>query len=145
MKRSGRVARTDGTSAVVEMDPDGGGCGRCDLPGGCRSGLLIQLFRKPCREFSVTNDIGAQAGDRVQVSIEQGTLSTLSVIVYVLPVISMMIGAFLGQRFASNLAGSEEQLTSILCGLIGLCVGMAVAFIFVHLSSSAARPRLKKL
>lgn len=103
------------------------------------------MFRKPCREFSVTNDIGAQEGDRVLVSIEHGTLSVLSLIVYGLPVISMLVGAFLGQRFASNPIGSEDQLAPILCGLIGLFVGVAVAFCLVHLSSSAARPRLTRL
>ncbi len=145
MEKTGRVARTDGASAVVEIDSEGGGCGRCDLPGGCRSGILTQMFRKPCREFSVTNDIGAQEGDRVLVSIEHGTLSVLSLIVYGLPVISMLVGAFLGQRFASNPIGSEDQLAPILCGLIGLFVGVAVAFCLVHLSSSAARPRLTRL
>jgi len=145
MEKTGRVTRTDGASAVVEIDADAGGCGRCDLPGGCRSGLLTQMFRKPCREFSVANDIDAREGDRVLVSVDQGTLSVLSVTVYIFPVITMLIGALLGRYVPSDLPGSEEPLAPIVCGLIGLVFGVAVAFRLVDLSWSSARPRLTRL
>jgi len=137
--------RIDGASAVIEIDAESEGCGRCDLPGGCRSGLLIQMFRRPCKEFSVTNDIDAREGDRILVSVEQGTLSTLSVTVYVLPIISMLLGAFLGQIIASALAASEGQLAPALCGLVGLFVGLGFAFRLVRSSSRAVRPRLTRL
>lgn len=98
-----RIKRLEGPMAVIEVAAGGGGgCGRCDEPGGCRSGLLTQMFRKSGSEFLVPNDICARVGDQVFVRLGDGKLARWSLVAYVLPVFAVLFGAALGASAAGD-------------------------------------------
>lgn len=88
--------RLDGAVAIVAVEADNGGCGRCDEPGGCRSALLTQMFRQPNCEFSVPNRIGARVGDRVLLRLPVGSLARWSLTIYLVPVFAVLVGAAVG-------------------------------------------------
>lgn len=116
-----RVKRLEGAAAVITVEADGGGCGRCSEPGGCRSELLSRLFRAPSREFSVPNGIGASAGDRVRVQLATGELARWSLTTYLVPVLAAVIGAAIG----ASIAGDQFSRDSGAVG--GSLVGLVAA------------------
>lgn len=122
-----RVKRLEGTVAVIAMEADCGGCGRCSEPGGCRSGLLSRPFRAPSREFSLHNEIGAGAGDRVRIHLATGELARWSLTTYLVPVFAVVIGAAIGASIAGELYSRDSgAVGGSLVGLL-LAVGLIAA------------------
>jgi sigma-E factor negative regulatory protein RseC len=96
MDRVARIMRLDGAVAIVAVETENGGCGRCDEPGGCRSALLAQMFRQRNCEFSVPNRIGARVGDSVLLRLPVGSLARWSLTIYLVPVFAVLVGAAVG-------------------------------------------------
>ena len=124
MEREAVVTRIDGTQAVIEVGaPGGGGCGRCDEPGGCRGSVLAQAFGPTCTSFRVPNTIQARVGDRVVVRLGERDMLRVALMVYLLPVAALVAGAFLGM----TLTPGEGDGAALAGGALGL--GAAVAAI----------------
>ena len=51
-------------------------------------------------ELEVSNDLQAKVGDHVEISVPEGAIVKLSMLVYLLPIIALMIGAFAGGLLA---------------------------------------------
>lgn len=136
METFARVKRIEGAHALVEIDASGGGCGRCDEPGGCRSGVLSHLFHKPCREFALPNEIGAREGDRVVVRLGDGKLGRWAALGYLIPLATTLLGALAGETFGG------EELGAALGAAFGLLAGGGLALRLVSRSAALARPRL---
>jgi sigma-E factor negative regulatory protein RseC len=115
-----RIMRLDGAVAIVAVDVENGGCGRCDQPGGCRSAVLTQMFRQRSCEFSVPNRIGARVGDRVVLRLPAGSLARWSLTMYLVPVLAVLIGAGLGIFCVGN--ASFRNVGAISGSLVGLAV-----------------------
>ena len=80
-------------------------------------------YRQSNRDMliEVNNDLNAGAGDLVEVSVPEGTVLKLSVLIYLVPVIALLIGAFTGGLIAKPLE-MNSPLTSIIMG--GLLMGI---------------------
>ncbi len=74
----------DGDTALVETE-NGGGCGRCNEPGGCRSGLIAGMFAPGPRTYRIANTIRAQAGQRVLVCLPDGAVLRSAIAGYLVP------------------------------------------------------------
>lgn len=116
------VRRVEGDEAVVELVRTPGGCGRCDEPGGCRSGILARPMAAGCREFRLANAIGARAGDEVVVEIRDGSAGRGALIAYGAPVAGLVLGAAGG---VAALAGIHPDLAGAAGALAGLAVALA--------------------
>ena len=97
--------------------------------------------RDSCSEVShkdmileVTNALGATPGDRVEISIPSGSFLILSLLIYLLPVVSLIAGAFAGGVVARAL-GISPTSTSIAAG----CLSMAAVFIALKRFDKSAR------
>lgn len=138
-----RVVRLEGAAAVVALEADGGGCGRCNEPGGCRSGLLSQMFHTPSREFSVPNEIDARAGETVLIRLSTGGLARWSLTAYLFPVFAVLIGAALG---ASTAGESYSRDGGAICGsLVGLFFAAWLIISRLAPTSVSTGPRLVRL
>lgn len=135
-----RVKRLDGAHAIVALEQEIAGCGQCSEPGGCRSGILGQMFRTTSREFSVPNEIGACSGDRVVVHLALGGLGRCSVAVYLLPVIAAVIGGSLGAAIVGDALSRDGA--AILGSLMGLALAGWLIVRRVAPASEGFRPRL---
>lgn len=116
------VIRLEGKEALVES-AQGGGCGKCDSENGCGSGKLSQLFCSEPRRFRVLNEGNAQIGDWVQVSLAEGVLLQSALLMYMLPLASLVCGAAIGGHWLDE-KGSE--VFSAIGGLAGLLLGFAM-------------------
>jgi sigma-E factor negative regulatory protein RseC len=110
----------------AEITPVGGnGCGHCASGNGCGSGKLSQLFcSSKQRTFNVSNAISAQVGDEVDVGLPDGVLLRNSILMYVLPLISMLS--------TSLLAAGVFENSSDAAALLGAAVGLLVGFFVVR-------------
>jgi len=65
------------------------------------------------------NDINAQVGDRVQVSVPTSSLLKATFLVYFVPVLALVAGAITGSNVAPSLQ-IDPTLASIVCGFLAM-------------------------
>ena len=127
-----RVCRMNEMRAIVrslqgaeaEIEPVGGnGCGHCASGNGCGSGKLSQLFcSSKQRTFKVNNVLNAKVGDEVNVGLPDGVLLRNSILMYVLPLASMLAAALL----ASGIFAEARDGAALLGAVTGLLAGFLV-------------------
>lgn len=95
-------------------------CGQCQVNTACGTSLLARVFGRQPVELLAQNPIGAQIGDTVIVGLsEQGLLRTAAA-AYLVPLLGLIGGAWLGEHFG----GAHAELITVL-GAVG---GLVLAF-----------------
>ncbi len=93
-------------------------CGGCQsTPHSCRSCLANAKM-----QGRVANPLGAEPGDLVKVHLSSSGLFTGAAILYLLPILSLLLGAFIG-LWASTVHGLSDSLGSIGGAVAGLFFG----------------------
>ncbi len=115
----GIVIRSDTAFAWVKtMKSDA--CESCSEKGGCH------IFGGgKDTEVEAINTAGAKPGDTVILGFESGSFLKLSFFLYVFPVLSMIIGAAVGQETAGNFnidAGTFSVIAGIGCFLLAFLI-----------------------
>ena len=77
------------------------------------------------REVEAINLVGAEVGDRIQISIETGSLLKATFLLYVFPVLCMLCGGVVGNRF-SGYMGLDPSPAAALVAAIFFVGAMAV-------------------
>ncbi|MFC1534829.1 SoxR reducing system RseC family protein [Thermodesulfobacteriota bacterium] len=114
IKEQGMIEKVIDQKAVVRVQKTSA-CAQCKTRGSCsitNRDILIE----------VSNDLQAGVGDHVEISVPEGTMLKLAAIVYILPIIALISGAFLGGFLAKPLQ-TDPTWASILGG--GLVMGIA--------------------
>ena len=95
--------------------PACGGCGTSSggCPG-CSSGAKVISL--------VTNPVGAKSGDTVRVKLDSKELLKGAMILYLLPVVTLLAGALAGAGIGADL-GWHQTAGSVSGGLLGLFLG----------------------
>ncbi len=94
-------------------------CGLCGQTRGCGNSLWGKLFRHQQGRFSVVNGIQAKVGDRVVVAIDERSVMWAALLLYLLPVITMlMLAAIVQASFASEWAGLLGAIAGLTGGLL---------------------------
>jgi sigma-E factor negative regulatory protein RseC len=119
---------------VIKTEPNGtaqvlldrkSACGGCQSVGsGCHS-CLASANKMQSR---VINVVGANIGDVVKIKLSFGSLSAGAAILYLLPVIGMLCGAFTGP-WLTELLNISEMLGSILGAMGGLVFGFIIVIL----------------
>lgn len=91
MEETGLVIELKGALALVRM-AEGAGCEGCSGAGSCKavSGERV---------LEADNAVGAKPGQHVLIRIGSGAFLKASFLVYMVPVIFLFIGAYVGGRF----------------------------------------------
>lgn len=128
------------TGRVVAVDDDGvwvetirkTTCGSCAAQKGCGHGLLNKisdgrrsLIRALPGRISASD---CQVDDEVQISIPEDVILRGSLVVYILPLLTMLTGAAAG----ANLVTASADLGSALGALAGIAVGFALVRLHAH-------------
>ena len=104
-------------------------CGLCGKTRGCGNSIWGKLFAHQSTAFKAQNRINAKVGDSVVVGINERALLKSALLVYIVPLVTMMIAAILTSEFLHNNAAI------MLGGLIGLVFG----FVWVKGHTTASR------
>ena len=94
------------------------------------------MLSEKTMHVEVVNDLGAKEGDRVEISVPTGSFLKLSVLVYLLPVVALLGGAYAGSLWAEA-RGNDGTICSVLFG--GIAMGIAF-FALRRIERSAASP-----
>lgn len=116
MEQEAIVARIEGDHAYIEVG-SAQGCGRCHEAGGCQSGVLGRIFRQTPRQFRIRNTIHAAPGERVIVQVADGTMLRAALVVYLLPVLLLVAGAFAGMALGGTANADGGTLVGALVGI----------------------------
>jgi len=121
MYEEGSVIKTDGEVAVVRV-VRGTACDNCSASGACKS-----LGGGRDMEVEATNVVGAEVGDRVRVEIPSSSVAKMAFLVYLIPIMSLVLGAMFGMEI-----GATVSLDPELCALGISLVCFSVAFLIVR-------------
>ena len=109
----------DGWAMVVTERDDA--CSNCESAQFCHS--LADCSRMETR---VLNRANAGVGDRVIISLSSSSVFKSAMILYILPTLSLILGAIVGSGL-HNYLGIGETGAAILFGFGGLILGFAIA------------------
>lgn len=77
------------------------------------------------REVEAINLVGAEVGDRIQISIETGSLLKATFLLYIFPIICMLCGGLVGNRLSAQM-GLDPSPAAALVAAISFLGAMAV-------------------
>lgn len=104
-----------------------GNCGGCSAKSASCSSVGAFDFLKPNSEkIYVHNPIHARPGDEVVIGLQSSTLVVYSLFAYLLPLISMLVFAILGNELFAAL-DMHADFGAILAGVGGLLTGFKLA------------------
>ncbi|MGX5174650.1 SoxR reducing system RseC family protein [Aliikangiella sp. IMCC44653] len=116
-------------------------CRSCKVSSSCGSGIIEQYFSGKVFETLLENRVNAQVGDLVEISIPKSSLTTASLLLYIVPLVGLIIGALVGHQLA--LAELSVILLSFLC----MSTAMLISRFWSKklLSRTEFQPLLKKI
>lgn len=109
------VVEVSGGEVLVEVAGRAPACGNCKTPEACQDSLIG--LRTGPRRYRMDNLIGARVGDRVQMTVADGTVWRASLASYVLPILLAIGGAAIGQSWAGDTGALVGTLAGLACGL----------------------------
>lgn len=115
----GKVAAQDGDHALVQIED--AGCGRCHEEGGCGGHSIGRALCSTPRLFRLPNPQKLPVGSRVNVLVESDAVRRGATVAYLVPLLSLLLGAILGSWLAGE-AGA----------LVGALSGLALAWVFLR-------------
>lgn len=113
------VTSLDGDYAIVQME-ETTGCGRCYEEGGCGGNNLGKMLCNSPGTFRVLNSGNASVGDRVTITIDEGVIRDSVILAYVLPLLSLFIGAFAGLSFAGEAGAIGGSIVGLIAAWVAL-------------------------
>ena len=129
----GIIEGISGIKAEVRIQKSGA-CSRCSSRGACRSLSDSEML------IEVNNNLRAKEGDRVEITVPTRYLLKLSLLVYVLPIITLIIGAYLGREWAQYF-----QIHPHLASLFGGALAVGLTFYALKWVDRAAQGKSEYL
>ena len=123
MTEEAEVVAIDGDHAWVEAQRRTA-CGACTASKGCGTGLIARFFSGREVRLRAANPIAAEVGERVVVAVAEDVLLRSSLMAYILPLITLFIGAILGQEIQYALFDPAGEGIVVLGGLLGFGLGV---------------------
>lgn len=117
------VLNSDGDRAQVETQRKTT-CGACAATNTCGTSVLSKWLGRKRTVLTVSNPIGAKAGERVVLGFPETSLPKASFLLYILPLLSLLVGALSGEWFAAQMNLNSTEPVAIICGLLGLLAGL---------------------
>jgi sigma-E factor negative regulatory protein RseC len=111
----GIIEKASQDKAVIRIQRSSA-CTHCKSRGAC------QFSEGKAMLIEVPNDLQAKINDHVEISVPEGALLKLSLLVYFVPILALIAGALGGSVLAQSF-NLKPTLTPILCG--GFFMGIA--------------------
>jgi len=100
-------------------------CGGCAVNKGCGTSVLSKVVGRKFTQFQVANNIDAKIGDTVIVGIPEDALLKGSLVMYVLPILSMIMFALIADFLLDT--SNVRDLFIAASGILGLALGSFLA------------------
>ncbi|MDH5444704.1 MAG: SoxR reducing system RseC family protein [Gammaproteobacteria bacterium] len=123
IEETARVVECQAPYAWVETNRKSA-CDQCSMNKGCGTGVLSKVFGEKRSRIKVINKISAHEGDNVLIGINESALLTGSLLVYLLPIASLLGFALFGELLTKQLLVENQDILPILFGISGLSLAM---------------------
>lgn len=120
-----RVIEAQGNIAWVETQRKGS-CGTCSASAGCGTATLSKVMGRRQARVQALNTVGAGVGEEVVIGIPESALLKGSFAVYAVPLLAMLVAAWIG----TAVAGTTQEFRELLSTLFGLG-GLAGGFVWL--------------
>lgn len=97
-------------------------CGICGQTRGCGNAIWGKIFTHKSSSFKVNNTINAKVGDGVIVGIDEQVVLKSALLLYALPLATMMLGALLSTIIVTN-SPNQADLYAVIGAITGLTFG----------------------
>lgn len=122
IKEQGVVVKLDAAFAFVETSVKST-CSSCAAKSNCGTSAVASAVAGKTVVNKVKNDLGAKVGDTVEIGIAEETILTGAFYLYILPLVTAMLAAFVTQYGLSKVIAVTEV------GIIGATfIGGAIGF-----------------
>lgn len=101
-------------------------CGGCKSKSACSSSGAFDFLKPASEKIYVQNPIHARPGEEVVIGMHHKALLMYSLFAYMLPLVSMLVFAILGNQLFLAL-GQHADFGAILTGIAGLLSGLKLA------------------
>ncbi len=131
IEESAVVVRIDGQYAWVATERRST-CGQCAVQKGCGTSTMARWFERKMQDMRVLNQIDAHVGDQVVVGLKEDALVKSSLMMYILPLVSMIVSVLVGQWLLSLWYPTAAEAILILFAVTGLGVAWGLIRWFHH-------------
>jgi sigma-E factor negative regulatory protein RseC len=107
-------------SATLEIERKSA-CGLCGQIRGCGNSIWGKLFAHQSTAFKAQNHINAKVGQSVIVGINESALLKSALLLYILPLVTLFLGALLATKINPNDASA----------MVGAVLGLVLGLIWV--------------
>lgn len=142
----GTIIQLDSASALVSVSP-ASSCSGCSQKSGCGTSLMARWLN-PVDQIRVPLDpqlvSQLEIGDVVELSVEEGAFVRSALLVFVVPLLALVLFAWIGQQFGSDLIA----LIAAGCGLalsVVLVRWVQQKFRYSLMGTPVLRPMLKNV
>ena len=120
IEETARVVALDGEQAWVTTVRRTA-CESCAANKGCGTGIMARSFSGGrTLQLKVRNSVAATVGDDVVLGIDDRVLVRSAVLMYLLPLLALMIGAWFGEIINEGLFSIDNEYLSIIAGILAM-------------------------
>ena len=124
------VVKCEGEFAWVEAQRKSA-CGQCGVNKACGTGTIAKIWSQKTSQMKAINKAQAHEGETVLIGLQESALVQGSLIIYLLPIVSLVLFAIFGEQMAEQWQLASTEITSIVFAVIGF----ALAGVFVKIFS----------
>lgn len=128
IEQNATVIQRQGEDALLEV-PRQSSCGSCSSKG-CGTGSLAKVFSQRPITMWVNNSIGAEVGEQVVIGISEQALVQGSVLTYILPLITLLLGGLTGDAIAGQTGAGGNELFTVIGAIAGFALGLLSLKVF---------------
>lgn len=130
----GVVTKQDANTVWVQTESKTS-CNSCQVNSSCGTGIISKAFSERSFITPMLNTLNAEVGDQVEVGIHENLVVKASFWVYLLPLLMMIIFAFV----SNSLFDQSKELVQIMSAVLGLIVGFWIARLRVESMGSGKK------
>lgn len=116
------VIRTEAGLAWVETQRKTA-CDSCSVRTGCGTGTLAKLLGRKSAPLQALNPLAAGVGEEVVVGIQEASLVRGSVVVYIVPLLTMFGLGLVGQALSASYGVADAEGMTVVGAVLGLGLG----------------------
>ena len=137
IEEQAEVVEIIGSQLVLQAQTQSA-CGSCSASKGCGTSVLSKVIGRKFTRFEAENNIDAEVGDTVMDGISEDALLRGSMVMYVVPIMSMLVFSLAANYFLEAAVGYRD-LAIAASGLTGLIFGALLAKRYFQRQSSRQR------
>ena len=122
VEEQGRVVAIEEQFAWVETQRTSA-CQSCSVNKGCGSGVLSKILGQRTTVVKALNQADAAVDDNVVVGLREDALVKGSLAIYAVPLLTMLVGALMGDALAASWQSDDRDAVAILFAGMGLAIG----------------------